>query len=69
MGHGIRLSEIAEKMDLKNLTPEVDMVEKVVIRTGREPSGAAAGRVLSTVLTQHRVQIIGNVEYTATFRR
>ena len=30
MEHGIRLSEIVEKMDLKNLTPEVDMIEKEV---------------------------------------
>ena len=30
MGQGITLSEIAEKMNLKNLTPEVDMIEKVV---------------------------------------
>ena len=30
MGHGIKLSEIVEKMNLKNLTPEVDMVEKEV---------------------------------------
>lgn len=30
MGQGIRLSEIAEKMDLKNLTPDVELVDKVV---------------------------------------
>ena len=30
MGHGIRLSEIVEKMDLKNLTPEVDTSETEV---------------------------------------
>ena len=30
MGQGIKLSEIIEKMNLKNLTPEVDMVEKEV---------------------------------------
>lgn len=28
MGRGIKLSEIAERMDLKNLTPELDLTEK-----------------------------------------
>ena len=30
MGHGIKLTEIVEKMDLKNLTPEVELVDKEV---------------------------------------
>lgn len=30
MGRGIKLSEIAERMDLKNLTPELDLTEKEV---------------------------------------
>ena len=32
MGRGIKLSEIAERMDLKNLTPELDLTEKEVDR-------------------------------------
>lgn len=31
MGRGIKLSEIAERMDLKNLTPELDLTEKEVL--------------------------------------
>ena len=30
MEHGIRLSELVEKMNLKNLTPEVETAEKEV---------------------------------------
>ena len=28
MGHGVKLSEMAEKMQLKNLTPDVDLRKK-----------------------------------------
>ena len=62
MGQGIKLSEIIEKMNLKNLTPEVDMVEKEVnVPDVNRPALQLAGfydRFAST-----RVQIIGNVEY------
>ena len=30
MGQGVSLKEIVEKMNLKNLTPDVDLVEKYV---------------------------------------
>ena len=30
MGQGIRLSEIAEKMELKNLSPTVDLRDKII---------------------------------------
>ena len=26
MGHGVKLTEVVEKMDLKNLTPKVELV-------------------------------------------
>ena len=29
MGQGVSLKEIVEKMNLKNLTPDVDLVEKI----------------------------------------
>ena len=46
MGHGIRLSEIVEKMDLKNLTPEVDTSEtEVHIPDVNRPALQAGGRV------------------------
>ena len=30
MGHGVKLSELAEKMELKNLTPTVELKGKEV---------------------------------------
>ncbi len=63
MEHGIRLSEIVEKMDLKNLTPEVDMIEKeVFIPDVNRPALQLAG--FFDHFDSNRVQIIGNVEYT-----
>ena len=41
MGRGIKLSEIAERMDLKNLTPELDLTEKEVHVPGRQQTGAS----------------------------
>ena len=61
MEHGIRLSEIVEKMDLKNLTPEVDMIEKeVFIPDVNRPALQLAG--FFDHFDNERVQIIGNVE-------
>ena len=36
MGQGVSLKEIVEKMNLKNLTPDVDLVEKYVQVPDRE---------------------------------
>ena len=61
MGQGITLSEIAEKMNLKNLTPEVDMIEKVVnVPDVNRPALQLAG--FYDRFDSNRVQIIGNVE-------
>lgn len=62
MGHGIKLSEIVEKMNLKNLTPEVDMVEKEVnVPDVNRPALQLTG--FYDRFDSNRVQIIGNVEY------
>ena len=45
MGHGVKLSEMAEKMRLKNLTPDVDLAEKEVTSSGREQTGITACRI------------------------
>ena len=61
MGQGIKLSEIVEKMNLKNLTPEVDMVEKEVnVPDVNRPALQLAG--FYDRFDSNRVQIIGNVE-------
>ena len=63
MGHGIRLSEIVERMDLKNLTPEVDMTEtEVHVPDVNRPALQLAG--FFDHFDSNRVQIIGHVEYT-----
>ena len=62
MGQGIKLSEIIEKMNVKNLTPEVDMVEKEVnVPDVNRPALQLAG--FYDRFDSNRVQIIGNVEY------
>ena len=62
MGQGIKRSEIIEKMNLKNLTPEVDMVEKEVnVPDVNRPALQLAG--FYDRFDSNRVQIIGNVEY------
>ena len=38
---GVKLTDIVEKMNLKNLTPEVDITE----RSGCEQTGTSAGRI------------------------
>lgn len=63
MGQGIKLSEIVEKMDLKNLTPEVEMTEKEVhVPDVNRPALQLAG--FFDHFDSNRVQIIGHVEYT-----
>ncbi len=62
MAQGIRLSEIVEKMNLKNLTPEVDWEEKEVnVPDVNRPALQLAG--FYDRFDSNRVQIIGNVEY------
>ena len=62
MGQGIKLSEIVEKMNLKNLTPEVNMVEKEVnVPDVNRPALQLTG--FYDRFDSNRVQIIGNVEY------
>ena len=41
MGRGIKLSEIAERMDLKNLTPEVGSDRERSPCAGRQQTGAS----------------------------
>ena len=61
MGRGIKLSEIAERMDLKNLTPELDLTEKeVLVPDVNRPALQLAG--VFDHFDSKRVQIIGNVE-------
>ncbi|MEE0200747.1 MAG: HPr(Ser) kinase/phosphatase [Muricomes sp.] len=63
MGHGVKLQDIVEKMNLKNLTPEVELL-------GREVNVPDINRpaLQLTGFFDHfdcdRVQIIGYVEYT-----
>nr|WP_294491320.1 HPr(Ser) kinase/phosphatase [uncultured Mediterraneibacter sp.] len=62
MADGIKLTEIVEKMDLKNLTPEVDMVEKEVnVPEVNRPALQLTG--FYDRFDSNRVQILGNVEY------
>ena len=63
MGQGIKLSEIAEKMDLKNLTPDVSLSDKEVhVPDINRPALQLAGYF--DHFDSDRVQIIGYVEYT-----
>ena len=63
MGQGITLSEIAEKMNLKNLTPDVDLTDKyVVVPDINRPALQLTGYF--DHFDSDRVQIIGYVEYT-----
>ena len=58
---GVRLTEIVEKMNLKNLTPEVDITEReVLVPDVNRPALQLAG--FFDHFDLNRVQIIGNVE-------
>ena len=60
---GIKLREIVEKMNLKNMTPEVDMTEREVnVPDINRPALQLAGYF--DHFDSDRVQIIGYVEYT-----
>ena len=63
MGQGIRLSEIAEKMELKNLSPTVDLRDKIItVPDVNRPALQLTG--FFEHFACERVQIIGYVEYT-----
>ncbi|CUX28769.1 HPr(Ser) kinase/phosphatase [Clostridium sp. C105KSO13] len=63
MGRGVKLQKIVETMDLKNLTPEVDLTGKEVnIPDINRPALQLAG--FFEHFDSDRVQIIGYVEYT-----
>ena len=63
MGRGIKLSEIAERMDLKNLTPELDLTEKEVhVPDVNRPALQLAG--FFDHFDSNRVQIIGSAYNT-----
>lgn len=63
MGQGVKLSELAEKMELKNLTPEVELEGKEVsIPEVNRPALQLSG--FFDHFDSDRVQIIGYVEYT-----
>ena len=59
----VALSKLVEKMNLKNLTPDVGLAEKYVeVRDINRPAIQLTG--LFEHFAAERVQIIGNVEYT-----
>ena len=63
MGNYVKLSKVVEKLNLKNLTPDVDMTEKKVMvpdinRTALQLTG------FFEHFAYERVQLIGCVEYT-----
>lgn len=63
MGQGIRLSEIAEKMELKNLSPTVDLRDKIItVPDVNRPALQLTG--FFEHFACERIQIIGYVEYT-----
>ncbi len=63
MGHGVKLSEMAEKMQLKNLTPDVDLSDKeVTVPDVNRPALQLTGYF--DHFDSERVQIIGYVEHT-----
>lgn len=62
MGHGVKLTEIVEKMDLKNLTPKVELAGREVnVPDVNRPALQLVG--FFDHFDSNRVQIIGNVEY------
>ena len=62
MGHGVKLTEVVEKMDLKNLTPKVELAgREVTVPDVNRPALQLVG--FFDHFDSNRVQIIGNVEY------
>ena len=63
MAHGVKLNELAEKMELKNLTQSVDLADKeVAVPDVNRPALQLTGYF--DHFDSDRVQIIGYVEYT-----
>ena len=63
MGRGVSLKEIVEKMNLKNLTPNVDLIDKFVqVPDINRPALQLSGYF--DHFDSDRVQVIGYVEYT-----
>ena len=63
MGHGVKLNTMAEKMELKNLTPMVDLVNKeILVPDINRPALQLTGYFVH--FDEERVQFIGYVEYT-----
>ena len=62
MGRGVKLSELAEKLELKNLTPTLDLTDKTVnVPDVNRPALQLTG--FFDHFDSDRVQIIGHVEY------
>ncbi|RHR32131.1 HPr(Ser) kinase/phosphatase [Clostridium sp. AF19-22AC] len=62
MGQGVKLSEIVEKMDLKNLTPDVELIGREVnVPDINRPALQLTG--FFDHFDSDRVQMIGYVEY------
>lgn len=60
---GVKITELVEKMNLKNLTPEIDLTEKVItVPDMNRPALQLTGYF--DHFDSVRVQIIGYVEYT-----
>ena len=63
MGNYVKLSNVVEKLNLKNLTPDVDMTEKkVMVPDINRPALQLTG--FFEHFAYERVQLIGCVEYT-----
>lgn len=63
MGQCVKISEVAEKMDLKNLTPSVELADKSInIPDVNRPALQLTGYF--DHFDSERIQIIGYVEYT-----
>jgi len=63
MGNYVKLSKVVEKLNLKNLTPDVDMTEKkVMVPDINRPALQLTG--FFEHFAYERVQLIGCVEYT-----
>lgn len=63
MANSVKLSKVVEKLNLKNLTPDVDMTQKeVVVPDMNRPALQLTG--FFEHFASDRVQIIGYVEYT-----
>ena len=63
MSQGVKISELAEKMELKNLTPSVNLSDKRInVPEVNRPALQLTG--FFDHFAYDRVQIVGYVEYT-----